>query len=68
MSFSSLSVGCYAMAYGLVGFGRKGARTHLRVKVERLDSQHVWVRTADLRDAGTPLVLRPDQVEVEWEV
>ena len=39
----------------------------MRVKVERIDERAkcIWVRTADLRDAGTPLVLDLDKVRLE---
>jgi hypothetical protein len=30
-----------------------------------MDANNVWVRTADLIDAGTPLVLDPKQIEPE---
>ena len=51
----------YALATGLRGFGPNN--TTLRVRVERAEGAYVWVRTADLRDAGTALVLDASQVE-----
>ncbi len=68
----AFTTGSYAVAYGLVGFraGLTGRKvTKLRVRVERCDDNYVWVRTADLCDAGTPLVLSPEQVEPElnWD-
>jgi len=50
----------YAIATGLIGFSSDS----LRVRIERRDalSGCVWVRTADLLDAGTPLVLDAAQV------
>lgn len=51
----------YALAHGLRGFGSNN--TTLRVRVERAEGNYVWVRTADLRDAGTPLTLDASQVE-----
>ena len=60
-----LTVNAYAFAHNLIGF----ASTTLRVKVTRVDEGQglVWVRTADLQDAGTPLVLNIRQVESEEE-
>jgi hypothetical protein len=60
-----LTVNTHALAHGLRGF----ASTTLRVMVTRIDeaSGNVWVRTADLLDAGTPLVLDIKQVESEEE-
>ena len=60
-----LTVDTYALAHNLIGF----LSTTLRVKVTRIDeaSGNVWVRTADLLDAGTPLVLDIKQVESEEE-
>ena len=52
----------YAIATGLKGFG---IHTTLRVKVQRIEHGNVFVRTADLADAGTPLVLSEAQVEPE---
>ena len=49
----------YALAHDLKGF----ADTTLRVSVTRREGDMVWVRTADLRDAGTPLVLKASQIE-----
>ena len=54
----------YGIASNLKGFGD---RTWLRVRIEREEYGLVWVRTADLADAGTPLVLKAEQVEVETE-
>jgi len=51
----------YAVASGLVGF----RSTSLRVIVTRRSGAYVWVVTADLLDAGTPLVLSPNQVVME---
>ena len=53
----------YALASDLKGF----ADTTLRVRVIRREGDLVWVRTADLRDAGTPLVLNASQIEAEPE-
>ena len=56
----SLNIGSYGLASGLVGF----PTSELRVKVtEAARSGHIWVMTADLADAGTPLVLREEQVQ-----
>lgn len=54
----------YALASGLRGFGsvERGPVTELRVLVTRVEGEYVWVRTADLFDAGTPLVLSPSQI------
>lgn len=52
----------YAMAYGVVGFGKS---RQIRVNVTRVEGDYVWCRTATLRDAGTPLVLSLSQIE--WE-
>jgi hypothetical protein len=49
----------YAIASGMIGFDRSS----LRVLVTRIDGQHVWIRTADLSDAGTPLVLDVHQIQ-----
>lgn len=56
----------YAIATGLRGF----CDTELRVLVTRRDETAglVWVRTADLRDSGTPLVLNADQLRPEQSV
>lgn len=51
----------YAIASGLVGF----PVSSLRVKIERSEGRYVWVRTADLCDAGTSLVLDASQVSEE---
>lgn len=51
----------YAVAYELQGFGY----TSLRVNVTRVEGTYAWCRTADLRDAGTPLIL--DLSQIEWE-
>ena len=48
----------YALASGLVGF----PSSSLRVRVVRTDARYVWVVTADLLDAGTPLTLNAGQV------
>jgi hypothetical protein len=47
-----------ALAHNLRGF----RATTLRVIVEEARDGHVWVRTADLLDAGTALVLNAAQV------
>lgn len=52
----------YAVASGLKGF----RSSTLRVKITRQEGQYTWVVTADLLDAGTPLVL--DTVQVTPEV
>ena len=51
-------VGGYYVAK-VVGFQPGMKPSELRVKVTRvsLENDTVWVRTADMRDAGTPLVL-----------
>lgn len=54
----------YAIATGLRGF----ASDSLRVLVVRAEGPNVWVRTADLRDAGTPLVLDASQVTLEEDL
>ena len=51
----------YAIAHNLIGF----ASTTLRVKIDRIEGEYVWVTTADLLDAGTKLVLDAGQVEYE---
>ena len=48
----------YALATALKGF----RATALRVVVTRREAGLVWVRTADLLDAGTSLVLKASQV------
>lgn len=48
----------YALASHLVGF----ADALLRVRVERIEGRIAWVRTADLREAGTPLVVDLSQL------
>lgn len=58
---ASLPIGSLALASGLRGF----PSSILRVRVERIEGSNVWVRTADLLDAGTPLVLDASQVEPE---
>jgi hypothetical protein len=50
----------YAIANGVRGFGPV---TSLRVSVLRREAGMVWVRTADIADAGTPLVLDESQIE-----
>lgn len=57
-----MKIGEYVLAT-VVGF-RSSA---LRCKVERVDerSGNIWVRTADLLDSGTPLVLDLDKVQPE---
>jgi hypothetical protein len=56
----------YAIAYGVIGF----PKSSIRVKVTEDRDGYVWVRTADLMDAGTPLVLDRSQIEYEldWPV
>ena len=51
----------YALASKLVGF----SSTTLRVQVLRSEGDYRWVITADLRDAGTKLVLDASQVRDE---
>ncbi len=53
----------YGIARNLIGF----RSSSLRVRIEREEMGYVWVRTADLLDAGTCLVLDAAQVEVETE-
>lgn len=48
----------YAIASGLRGF----SSSSLRVFVERETEHYAWVITADLRDAGTRLVLDADKL------
>lgn len=60
---ASFSIGSLALASGLRGF----PSSILRVRVERVEGRTAWVRTADLLDAGTPLVLDISQVESEPE-
>lgn len=64
---SKLSVGTYALATGLIGF----SDSTLRVYIARIEgagvlstNAQVFVRTADLRDAGTPLVLDASQIKL----
>lgn len=61
-----MNLPAYAVAYGVKGFGRI---SHIRVNVTRVEGDCVWCRTADIRDAGTPLVLSLSQIEweVEWK-
>lgn len=54
----------YAIAHKLIGF----SSSDLRVKVTRIDGQNAFVSTADLRDAGTQLVLDVSQIEYEKEI
>ncbi len=58
MAASTKEGDMYAIASGLRGF----RSTSLRVRITRRDSGMVWVRTADLLDAGTALVLNASQV------
>lgn len=51
----------YAIASGLRGF----SSSTLRVFITRREAGLVWVRTADLSDAGSPLVLDEAQVSSE---
>ena len=56
---TDLRPGTYCLAHRLVG----SDSDTLRVKVERIISDHdVLVRTASLQDAGSPLLLQPDQL------
>ena len=55
------SANTFALASGLIGF----RSSTLRVRVTERRNGLVWCRTADLQDAGTPLVLRDDQVRDE---
>lgn len=48
----------YGLATGLRGF----RSSRLRVAILRREGDTVWVRTADLLDAGTPLTLRWQQI------
>ena len=58
---SDLRPNTYAVANGLRGF----RSSSLRVLVTRVELPNVWIRTADLLDAGTPLVLDASQVTPE---
>lgn len=49
----------YAIASGLRGF----RSSTLRVHVLRVEGAYAWVRTADIQDAGTALVLDVSQIE-----
>ena len=51
----------YAIARNLVGF----SSSSLRVKVNQVEGTYARVTTADLRDAGTRLVLDVAQIEYE---
>lgn len=51
----------YAVASGLKGF----MVSDLRVRITRQEGPYTWVVTADLLDAGTPLVLDTAQVTPE---
>jgi len=53
----------HGLASNLVGFSSPS----LRVRIEREEPAAglVFVRTADLRDVGTPLCLRAEQVQAE---
>ena len=53
----------YGIARGLVGF----SSSSLRVRIERTEGSYAWVRTADIADAGTPLVLDASQIEAEGD-
>lgn len=48
----------YAIATRLVGF----RSDTLRVNVTRREGRYVWCTTADIQDAGTPLILDVSQV------
>jgi hypothetical protein len=54
----------YAVASRLVGF----KSSWLRVRILRTEGSYVWCITADLRDAGTKLVLDASQVVTEDEL
>lgn len=60
---NALTIGFNGIATNLRGFGPLA--TELRVKVLDVRDGCVWVRTADLRDAGTPLVLDASKVRPE---
>jgi hypothetical protein len=51
----------YFFATSLIGF----RSATLRVRVTERRDGYVWCRTADLLDAGTPLVLRDEQITEE---
>jgi len=59
-----MSTSSYGFASGLVGFRCSTLRVRL---LDRRDGL-VWVRTADLLDAGTALVLNEDQFKAEEPV
>jgi hypothetical protein len=59
-----LTENTHADATNLRGF----ASSTLRVFVTRIEGDYVWVRTADLLDAGTPLTLDASQVAPEQPV
>jgi hypothetical protein len=61
---ANLTPNTHAIAHNLRGF----RSSTLRVFVTRVEGAYVWVRTADLIDAGTPLVLDAAQVEPEQPV
>lgn len=49
----------YAIASGLIGFHASELRVRI---IENVSADTVLVRTADLRDAGTPLALNVSQI------
>lgn len=57
---TNLTPNSYAIARNLRGF----KASSLRVKITRSEGAYVWVVTADLLDAGTPLVLDASQIEI----
>lgn len=61
---ANLTTNSHAIATGLRGF----PSSTMRVFVTRISGDYVWVRTADLLDAGTPLTLDISQVEPEAPV
>lgn len=60
-AMTDLTPGTYAIASRLIGF----ANSELRVKITRVELGYVWIVTADLLDAGTPLTLDASQVTPE---
>ena len=62
---NQLEVGEYAMASGLFGFGKTIKEVcNLRVKIVRIASPFdVVVKTASLLDAGSVLVVSPEQLQ-----
>jgi hypothetical protein len=62
---NQLEVGEYAMASGLFGFGKTIKEIcNLRVKIVRIAGPFdVVVKTASLLDAGSMLVVSPEQLQ-----